>query len=487
MGVTMTEGANPDDVATEEFDLDAGDRPTSALEFKRAAETAAEWAPSVLVEKPAAAPASPASASAPVEPERPLLAPREMGPGSVLRGRYLIEKAIGVGGTSTVFSALDRHRAPGRQQTNGLPGIGAGRVAVKVLRSAGGGNDARVFRMEREFRQMQRLTHAGIVRVFDLDCEDDLWFITMELLEGQPLHRHLRTDLKHAAALRILTQCSEALTYAHERGVVHGDLKPSNVFVTSDGSIRLLDFGSAPDLGAAIGAPGTQRFAATPSYASPETLAGKGVEPRDDLFSLGCLAYELLSGGAHPFDRKSSLDARQQNLRPPYVRTIQPRHFAVIAQALSWERAARPASVQEFLHALLASEFARDVAMDLPLPADRPRVAAPAVVDPLTEERDAKQFSGFVPEEMLVRVEKSIAPLQANLHVSGLSERSPWIRRGTFAILIVAALLTTVFLFGAARHPAEPIAPAAAPAVPSQPQAEIIAPAAALTAAAKTE
>lgn len=510
MGVTMPEPDDASDIATEEFDLDGDDRPTSSLDFKRGtpepAEPTAPPIPVVAERKPEASP----------EPtSEDVLTAREIGPGSVLRGRYLIEKAIGVGGTSNVFSALDRNRAYGSANSGANP---TGRIAVKVLRSAGGGNDARVFRMEREFRQMQRLTHAGIVRVFDLDCEDDLWFITMELLEGEPLHRHLRAGVKDAEAFRILTQCAEALTYAHEHGVVHGDLKPSNVFVTGDGSIRLLDFGSAPDLNEETADPATQRFAATPAYASPETLEGKGVEPRDDLFSLGCLAYELLSGGVHPFDRKSSLDARQQNLRPPYVRSIRPRHFAVITKALSWERAARPASAQEFLHAFLASEFSREIAMDMPLPVDRPAAAprfgkaAPVIATPQTapapasvsspvtapappkekddvewialptqdvtpqpqpvtqtavaetaavqtDEHEPRPFSGFVPEEMLVRVEKNIATAQPSLHVSGLTESAPWIRRGAIAILIIAAVLTAIFLFGATRQ-TEKIAPA---------------------------
>jgi serine/threonine protein kinase len=405
-GVDIVDTADPGDEATEQFNADSGDRPTSALEVARSAPATPAPATTGLAVRSstAARPAQPgiapqpARTSAPTnqsqaESEESPLSAREIGPGSVLRGRYLIDKAIGVGGTSTVFSALDRHRARGRGENsagslgdgpgNGLgnerEGLNSfGRIAVKVLRSETGNNDARVFRMEREFRQMQRLTHSGIVRVFDLDCEDDLWFITMELLEGQPLHRYLRTGLKDAEAFRILTQCAEALAYAHEHGIVHGDLKPSNVFVSRDGSVRLFDFGSAPDLDEAAADPSvTQRFAATPPYASPETLEGKGVEPRDDLFSLGCLAYELLAGGQHPFDRKSSLDARQQNMRPPYVRTIRPRHFAVIAKALSWDRAARPASAREFLHAFLASEFARETAIDAPISSERSVAAAP--------------------------------------------------------------------------------------------------------------
>lgn len=466
------------DLDTEAFDLE-GDRPTSAIEMGPLESTQAEATPAAV--------------------DEPLMAPREIGPGTVLRGRYMLEKVIGVGGTSTVFSALDRHRASGSANSLGTGAGGTGRIAIKVLRSAAGGNEARIFRMEREFRQMQRLTHAGIARVFDLDREDDLWFITLELLEGEPLHKHMRSGgITEAAAFGILTQCAEALSHAHEHGIVHGDLKPSNVFVTRDGSIRLLDFGSAPDLETRSEDPATQRFAATPPYASPETLQGRGVEPRDDLFSLGCIAYELLTGGTHPFSHQSSLDARRQNLRAPYVSSIRPRHFAVIAKALAWERSARPSSAREFLHAFLASEFARETAVEAPaaervippaqpaaaedvdwitlptLETKRPAVAppAPAVqVAPLRvpepEDAPAKAFSGFVPEEMLMRVDRNIAPSVDNLHVSGMTERPRWVRRASFTIFTLAALLALAMMVESFNKGAPAPAAVAAP----QPQA----------------
>lgn len=291
-----------------------------------------------------------ASVNAPPR-ERPAATTYEIGVGSVLRSRYLIEKRIGEGGTSEVFSAIDRHRG------NGAGGFN--RLAIKILHCRYRDDEARTERLIREFRHMQRLTHPGIARVYDLDCENGLWFITMELLEGRPLSQRIRAGLQDGEALPLLTQCAEALAYAHDHAVVHGDLKPSNIFVTCDGSIRLLDFGSVPSWNeVATQSPSVhRRFAATPPYASPELLDGQEAQPRDDIFSLGCVAYELFSGGQHPFGRKSSLDARQQQLRPNYHGSMRPRHFAVIARALSWERNARPATARDFLHDFLASHF----------------------------------------------------------------------------------------------------------------------------------
>lgn len=526
---------DPGDIDTVSFDGNAGDRPTNAFETLRS-----------RTKTPVPGTESPTSREDTKQSEGPV-ALRDIGPGSVLRGRYLIEKAIGVGGTATVFSALDRHRSSARanghgsEQGNRLNGFG--RIAIKVLRAETSANDARVFRMEREFRQMQRLTHTGIVRVFDLDCEDNLWFITMELLEGQPLHRYLRSGLHNSEALRILTQCAEALAYAHDQGIVHGDLKPSNVFITLDGSVRLFDFGSAPDMAETITEPpAAHRFAATPPYASPETLEGKGVDERDEVFSLGCLAYELLSGGQHPFDRKSSLDARQQGMRPQPVEQIRPWHFATVARALSWERTERPASAREFLQALLAPAPDRDVnaaspsrleepstnvstpagplasagkasdSIDAPptvevraqkpveqtdavetAPTDAASVNFTAAPEPLAYEEvsvewvpppveesklgiessatqalpeqaatpepspladlddlPTRKFAGFVPPEMIARPKRNPEPppRAMDLHVSGLSQTSPWIKRTIVIALLAVALLAGFFVLG---------------------------------------
>lgn len=268
--------------------------------------------------------------------------------GTVLSQRYLIERAIGRGGMSTVFSALDRHRMHG-------PADDA-KVAVKVLNRALLNDKARVTRLIREFRYMQRLTHRGIVRVFDLDCDEDTWFITMELLRGQPLVRRLRDHpqgLPADEALRLLTECTEALVWAHDHGVIHGDLKPGNIFVDTNGAARLLDFGSVPDKDESSEA--THGRFLTPAYASPQMLEQQPADLRDDLFSLGCVAYELFAG-QHPFRAKSSLEAREEGWRPVWTPTIPARHFGVIARMLAWDRDERPANGREFLDSLTAAQ-----------------------------------------------------------------------------------------------------------------------------------
>jgi hypothetical protein len=260
--------------------------------------------------------------------------------GSVLCSRYVLEQVIGRGGTSVIFRARDI--------------AGGYRVALKLPHAGQRAGPTVLTRLRREFRQMQCLSHPGIAQVFDMDCDGELWFMCMELVAGQTAHTWMHTPAADTDALRIITECCEALEHAHSLGILHGDLKPTNVIVTDDGSVKLIDFGSTPspddaEAGAFDASAGT-----TPLYASPQILAGLPAERSDDVFSLACLSYSILSHGRHPFGGHPSFEDGRAKSAPTYAPSIPPALFEVIERGLSAERERRPASVKEF-HSLLTA------------------------------------------------------------------------------------------------------------------------------------
>jgi serine/threonine protein kinase len=324
---------------------------------------------------------------------------REIAAGSILRSRYVLEQIIGQGGDSIVFCARDLHRTSSE-------GSAGSYVAVKVLLPKQRANPYALARLKREFWQMQWLSHPGIVRVFDLDCDADIWFMSMELVVGQTVKTWMQTPASHAEAVRIISGCCEALQYAHSLGIVHGDLKPTNALVAEDGRVKLIDFGSAPSPGSGITTASDVGLAATPIYASPQILAGGKAERRDDIFSLACLSYSILSSGAHPFDYKSSLDASRAKLPPTYVPAIPERSFAVIERALSPERERRPTSVGEFLRDLISTDLSR-----CPVAASDATTSTPAGFDP-----GQHRSGATVPESGSLRIDALRLSGQRNEH-----------------------------------------------------------------------
>ena len=271
-----------------------------------------------------------------------------VGPTTVLRDRYVLQDEIGRGGVGTVYRALDRNRAglPHDQQF----------VALKVVREEHARSPDTLHALRREFHQAQSLSHPGIVNVFDFDQEGETHFVTMELLDGEPLGALMRRSLPHPIARetanRILRELGDAVAYGHDRDVLHMDLKPGNVMVGSDGHVRVLDFGLAqtfmaePWISDVMVPP-----AATPAYASCERLVGDLPDVRDDIFSFACLAYELL-GGKHPFDRGSALEARNLGRKPRRIRGLSSRQWRMLKRGLAWSREDRPRTMQELLDGL---------------------------------------------------------------------------------------------------------------------------------------
>jgi serine/threonine protein kinase len=279
-------------------------------------------------------------------------------PGSVLRRRYRIEAVIGTGGMGTVFQVLDEFRleTPGTQ-----------RLAIKVLHPAVAKRAELLAELRREFQSLQMLSHPNIIRVFDFDRDGALVFFTMELLTGAPLSRILHErkliSLDLPQALAIIRDVGAALSYAHTRGVVHGDLNLQNIFVTGSGELRVTSFGASHKARQASRTPDhevTLPLSAS-SYASCQVLEGERAETRDDVFSLACIAYLLLSG-AHPFPQRTAIEAREVKSRLRRPANLSGRQWHALRSALRWQRDGRPADVQQWLAELQLSGAAKRLA-----------------------------------------------------------------------------------------------------------------------------
>jgi serine/threonine protein kinase len=209
-------------------------------------------------------------------------------------GRYEIVSELGRGAMGAVFRARD----PKIDRTVAIKTISVSAVAAK---------DIEHYR-QRFFREAQaagRMSHPGIVTIYDVGEDETTHtpFIVMECVEGNSLDRLVATastgKLPRDIALKLLRQIAEALDYAHKQGIVHRDIKPANIMVTTEGLPKIADFGIAKLAMAETTLPG--HVVGTPAYMSPEQLNGKVVDGRSDLFSLGVIAYWLLTG-VKPFD-----------------------------------------------------------------------------------------------------------------------------------------------------------------------------------------
>jgi serine/threonine-protein kinase len=223
--------------------------------------------------------------------------------GETLSGRFRIERLLGRGGMSSVWQAYDEEL--------GRP------VAIKLLHARRLESADSVDRFEREARTLALLTHPGIVTVIDRGEADGRPFIVCELVDGQDLHERIAVEgrLPIAEALAVAVQVASALAYAHERGVIHRDVKPHNVLLTADGHAKLTDFGIARvDDAPALTNPG--RVLGTGDYVAPEQAQGHPLDGRADIYALGALFYHCLTG-VPPYRGGSFIEIAEQHLRAP--------------------------------------------------------------------------------------------------------------------------------------------------------------------------
>jgi len=258
--------------------------------------------------------------------------------GRVLRERYVILEKLATGVRGTVFRALDRYGTS-------LAGVER-QVALKVMYTGGQDPDQILQDLAVELREVQALSHRNIVKVFELDRDGDVIFFTMELLDGELLSdllaRMSPAPMNRMQAWQVIRQLGAGLQHAHERGVVHGDLTPQNVFITRSGELRILEFGSRAVPSRVARPPGIS------AYASCELLEGRTPDPCDDLYALSCIAYEVLTG-AHPFEHRTALLARNFGVKAKRPEGLGNHQWKALRTGLAWHRAGRSVSVQTWL------------------------------------------------------------------------------------------------------------------------------------------
>jgi eukaryotic-like serine/threonine-protein kinase len=267
--------------------------------------------------------------------------------GELIAGRYELEELVGTGGMSSVYRAHDR--------------ILDRNVARKILHERYSSDAEYVERFRHEARAVAQLEHPNIVRVIELGAEDGRQFIVFEYVDGENAKELIgrRGPLPVRDALQIALQAAQALAFAHKQGLVHRDVKPQNVLLNSDGRTRVTDFGIARELDVEVGLTESGTVLGTASYIAPEQARGERVDALTDVYSLGAVLFELLTGEV-PFDGESfvAVAMRHVNEPPPSAVEGRPdvplRVDAAVRKAMAKRREDRFGSMDAFAGELRA-------------------------------------------------------------------------------------------------------------------------------------
>ena len=341
-----------------------------------------------------------------------------VGPGRVLAGRYELASALGSGGMALVFLARDR--------------VLDRDVAVKVLREEYAADPVFRARFTREALHAASLSHPGLVTIFDAGVDQGTAFIVMEVVSGRTLQQELTSQkpLSVEQSVSIAADVCEVLDVAHRAGVVHRDIKPGNILLSDDGRTRVFDFGIARTDGSEA-LTETAAVIGTAAYISPEQAAGRPAEPRSDLYAVGCVLVEMLTGSP-PFTADTAVALLHQHINDlPIPPSSQ-----------------RP-EVSSQLDAVALHLLAKD-------PADRPSTAAQARQDLLASASPPKGDTRVLP---------TAAPTTASTTMAPASPRRP--ARAAVVALVVLVAATALGLL-AVRQGQKP-SPASAPAATNSP------------------
>ncbi|MFT4623406.1 MAG: serine/threonine protein kinase [Myxococcota bacterium] len=364
--------------------------------------------------------------------------------GRLLEGRFELVELLAHGGMGKVYRAIQRP---------------IDRVcAVKVLHRAGSSNDARI-RFFREASVAARLAHPNTVRLYDYGaCEDGLCFIAMELLEGRTLADLIREEAPVAPgrALELVRQIGASMSEAHGHGIVHRDLKPANVFVVGradDEHVKVLDFGLVKQIGEDGEITGARRAIGSPPYMAPEQARAEDVDARADIYAVGVILFELLTGRV-PFLGATSAEILYAHTASPVPALAEVLPTTTASRTFEWvvrtclEKGPddRFATMQELLRALrvVRRELLGRLDGQVPLRLDRGQVV--------------------LPPELCVSVNRAVTPvppvLTAMISPAGtlstssvtpaadLRSRSPFRRRSWVPMAAVAAAVTFALIAG---------------------------------------
>jgi serine/threonine protein kinase/Tfp pilus assembly protein PilF len=266
---------------------------------------------------------------------------KELTTGSAFANRYQVVEELGKGGMGKVYRVLD-------QKLNE-------EVALKLIKPEIGLDKKTVERFSHELKVARKIVHKNIARMFDLNEEKGTHYITMEYVRGEDLKRLIRKIGQFSAgkAVSVAKQVCEGLAEAHRLGIIHRDLKPQNIMVDEEGNVRIMDFGIARSL-KEKGITGAGVLVGTPEYMSPEQVEGKEVDERSDIYSLGIVIYEMVTGRA-PFegDTPLSVALKQKTESPPHPKKLNsqlPEALdSLILRCLEKDKAKRYQSAEEVL------------------------------------------------------------------------------------------------------------------------------------------
>jgi eukaryotic-like serine/threonine-protein kinase len=380
------------------------------------------------------------------EPEAAMTAQQ----GDSLGSRYRLTERIAIGGMGEVWRALDE--VLGRD------------VAVKLLKRELSVEPGFLERFRREARQSAMLSHPGIATVFDYGEDDGAAYLVMELVDAEPLSAVLARSgpLPTATAVSLLTQTADALAVAHRAGIVHRDVTPGNLLVSADGTVKITDFGISRMI-ESVPLTATGSILGTAQYLSPEQAAGRPTSSASDVYSLGVVAYEMVSG-RRPFVADSHVGLAMAHLNdtpPPLPSDVPDGLAAVISTALRKEPGDRPADGAAFAAALRAlgpgerssvdtrtravPATARLVPVDVPATTVTPPTATMPL--PVALPSGTAQRAEAQPLDERPQAEDAAAPLLGE----SLTRRRP-LRR---ALVAAAALALVVLAVLAGRDPAD--------------------------------